>query len=182
MTDDIRAHIGAQIRLLRRRQRRTLDDLARQSRYTKSLLSKIENGKILPSVGAIVRIAEALGTSVSSLIEIDSSSSTICTRKAERRKKMIETPRGLLIYPFNTGHSGNHVQPILYVARKGQITLGVDSHEGHEFIYVLKGTLRFSVGKVTYTLDQGDSIFFDSLEEHEGTPVTDVVEYLDIFA
>lgn len=173
--------IGERVRVLRRRQRRTLDNLAERCGYSKSLLSKIENGRVVPSIGALVRIATALGTTVSALIATANDSHAEYTPRSDSYERITETPSGLLVFPFATEHSNNKMQPVLHVARKGKVKLGVDSHEGQEFIYILKGTLKFQVGSIDYTLREGDSIYFDSLEKHQGTPLTDIVEYLDIF-
>ena len=47
---------------------------------------------------------------------------------------------------------------------------GVDfvlsTHEGEEFIYVLEGILEINYGKNTYILEEGDSIYYDSIVAH----------------
>ena len=40
------------------------------------------------------------------------------------------------------------------------------SHEGEEFIYVLAGTIEIIYGKTSYTLAEGDSIYYDSVVDH----------------
>lgn len=42
----------------------------------------------------------------------------------------------------------------------------VSSHEGEEFIYVLKGTVEIIYGKNSYILEEGDSIYYDSIVAH----------------
>ena len=48
---------------------------------------------------------------------------------------------------------------------------GVDfvlsTHEGEEFIYVLEGILEINYGKNTYILEEGDSIYYDSIVPHQ---------------
>ena len=39
-------------------------------------------------------------------------------------------------------------------------------HDGQEFNYVLEGTLRFRLGDLTYDLEAGDSVYFDSGIDH----------------
>lgn len=39
-------------------------------------------------------------------------------------------------------------------------------HEGEEFIYVLNGNVVVRYGDETYNLEQGDSIYFDSIVPH----------------
>ena len=48
----------------RRETKVTQDELARRTNTTKSYISKIENGVIVPSVGAFYRIVNALGMRV----------------------------------------------------------------------------------------------------------------------
>ena len=40
-------------------------------------------------------------------------------------------------------------------------------HEGEEFGLVLEGKIKVQIGKEAYTLEQGDSISFDSMLPHK---------------
>ncbi len=42
----------------------------------------------------------------------------------------------------------------------------MSNHEGEEFIYVLEGSIEICYGKEKYALEQGDSIFYDSIVNH----------------
>ena len=42
----------------------------------------------------------------------------------------------------------------------------LSSHEGEEFIMVMEGTMEISYGKNTYLLEEGDSIYYDSIVPH----------------
>ena len=57
--------IGRHIRKLRKLQHRTLQDVADNCGFTKSLLSKIEGGKVVPPVATLIKIASALHTNIS---------------------------------------------------------------------------------------------------------------------
>lgn len=39
----------------------------------------------------------------------------------------------------------------------------LSTHEGEEFIYVLNGVVEINYGKNTYILEEGDSIYYDSI-------------------
>jgi transcriptional regulator with XRE-family HTH domain len=179
--EDGKKQIGSRVRLLRLQQNRTLADIAGKCSFSSSLLSKIENGKAVPSVGSLVKIAGALGTSVSAILDADKDVKSLFTSKETVHQSMIATEKGIDIYPFATEHRANKMQPFLHRAERGKTVPRTDSHEGQEFIFVLQGSLKFKVGSVEYTLNEGDSLYFNSIEMHEGTPLTDVVEYLDIF-
>ena len=66
-----RLHIGDRIKTLRVTQDRTLQDIAGASELSRSMISKIENNKTVPSVATLVKIAKVLGTNISSLLEQD---------------------------------------------------------------------------------------------------------------
>ena len=173
--------IGDRIRLLRLQQNRTMAEISMKCQVSKSLISKIENGKVVPSVGALVKIAGALGSPVSALIESENNTHAVYTSKEKSHKDMIRTERGLYLHPFATEHKNNKMQPFLHVVHKGEVLPQVDSHQGQEFIFVVKGVLKFQVGNVEYILNEGDSIYFDSIEKHKGMPISETVEYLDVF-
>ena len=42
----------------------------------------------------------------------------------------------------------------------------LSSHEGEEFLYILEGKAQICYGKEKYILNQGDSIYFDSIVPH----------------
>ena len=42
----------------------------------------------------------------------------------------------------------------------------LSSHEGEEFIFVLKGSVKINYGKETHVLLTGDSIYYDSIVDH----------------
>ena len=73
------------------------------------------------------------------------------------------------------------MQPFLFVAKKGEVIPHELSHEGEEFIYVIKGQMRMKIGETSYLLNVGDSLYFNSVQKHGIMPVSDEVMYLDIF-
>jgi mannose-6-phosphate isomerase-like protein (cupin superfamily) len=42
----------------------------------------------------------------------------------------------------------------------------LSSHEGEEFLYVLEGIIEITYGKSKYVLEAGESIYYDSIVEH----------------
>lgn len=44
--------------------------------------------------------------------------------------------------------------------------VGVGHSEGEEFVYVHSGCLEFMLGNDRYTLEEGDSIYFDAKTPH----------------
>ena len=174
-------NIGSHIRRLRLRESRTLQEISNACGFSKSLLSKIETNKVVPPVATLVKIANSLGATVSSLIEDNENVSVVFTPREESEKRLIQTEKGYSIFPFATKHKEKKIQPFLFVAKKGEVKEHHLSHGGEEFIYVLSGEMKFQVGNVEYTLKCGDGLYFNCLEEHQVIPLTEEVRYLDIF-
>ena len=173
--------IGATIRHLRIQQQRTQQEIADSAGFTKSLLSKIESGKVLPPVATLVKIAEALRVSVSSIIESGNHLNTVTETPEDTEKGLVQTERGYWIYPFAAQHRGKKMQPMLIVARKGEVKEHHLTHKGEEFIYVLEGAMWVEVGEERHRIKAGGSIYFNSTEVHGVTPITKVAKYLNIF-
>ncbi len=63
--------------------------------------------------------------------------------------------------------AGRHMEPFLIdIEPTSEENKKLSSHEGEEFIYVLEGTLLIKHGNEEYRLQQGDSIYYDSIVNH----------------
>lgn len=173
--------IGNRIRAQRLLQKRTLQDLADSSDLSKSMISKIENNKTIPSIAALVQIASSLGVSVSDILEAEDTLSAEFTSATEIKKNITRTDKGYSIFPFASKYHHKKMQPFVIVAKEGEVKEHELTHEGEEFIYVISGVLNFKVGGTTYELKKGDSLYFNSLEPHGMLPASKEVVYLDIF-
>ncbi len=173
--------IGDRIRMMRLNQKRTLQEIADASELSRSMISKIENNKTVPSVAALVKVAQALGTNISNLLEHDAFLNAILTTKQKAEDNLTPTDKGYLIFPFASEYHEKKMQPFLFIGRKGEVKQHEVSHEGEEFIYVVSGQMKMQVGEVEYLLKPGDSLYFNSAQKHGIMPVSAEVVYLDIF-
>ncbi len=174
--------IGEGIRRFRQLQGRTLQDVAEQSGFSRSLLSKIENGRVVPPVATIVRIAAALGTHISQLLESNDGSGVGHTIWSETTNGFVETDRGYAICPLVTDFKNKRMQPFFFRVREGEVREHSVTHQGEEFVFVVSGSIRFRVGSVEYTLNAGDSLYFDARLSHNVIANSNEAVYLDIFA
>jgi Predicted transcriptional regulators len=174
-------NIGIRIRNLRLSQRRTIQEIADVCGLSKSMVSKIETGAVIPSVATLVKIAKALGTNVSVLMEENEEQSTVMISAQKAFEGILQTEKGYHIYPYASEYKDKKMQPFLFVARKSEVKEHLLTHEGEEFIHILEGELKLQVGNIVYTLKQNDSVYFNAMESHGIIPVTDEVKYLNIF-
>src|SRR5687768_8135013 len=130
-------NIGERIKILRISQNRTLQEVAERCELSKSMISKIENNRAIPSVAALVKIAHCLGTNISNLLEQDGWLNTVFTSRKETMQSLTLTDKGYSIFPFASGYHEKKMQPFLFVAKKGEVVPHQLSHEGEEFVYIL---------------------------------------------
>lgn len=175
--------LGRRIRLIRKQQKRTQEEIADACGFTKSMLSKIESGGAMPAVSTLMKIANALGVKVSDLLEGETGSDTVMVSAGqyEDMSKWITTNKGYSFFAFASARHDKIMQPYIFVAQEGEINSHNFSHDGEEFIYVLSGRMRYKVGSTEYEMGEGDSLYFNSLEEHTVTPLTKQVKYLAVF-
>ncbi|QGH35987.1 helix-turn-helix domain-containing protein [Gracilibacillus salitolerans] len=181
---NIGSKLGKQVRYIRKQQNRTLEEIASACGFSKSLLSKIENGVTTPPIATLMKIAEALGVTVSDLLEDNKESGTIYTQAGTYKDdgRLIKTEKGYSFYAFAATRQDKQMQPYYFVAKKNEVYNHTFSHSGEEFVYVLEGVMKYKVGDKEYTLGPGDSIYFTSIEEHTLTPISDEVKYIAVFA
>ncbi len=173
--------LGTLIRDLRIRQNRTIQEISDKCNLSKSMISKIETNKVFPSVATLIKLADALGTKVSSLLEKNGNYGSILISSSTSGQETVLTERGYNIYPFASECHNKKMQPFLFVVNKGEVKEHHLSHEGEEFIYVLEGSMKFQVGGVEYHMSKGDALYFNALETHQVIPVSDTVKYIDVF-
>lgn len=175
--------LGRRIRLIRKEQKRTQEEIAGACGFTKSMLSKIESGGAMPAVSTLMKIANALGVKVSDLLEEQSSNDTVmvAAEQYEDVDKWIKTNKGYSFFAFASMRHNKIMQPYIFVARQGEVNEHAFSHDGEEFIYVLSGRMKYRVGGKEYELNAGDSLYFNSLQEHTVVPISEEVRYLAVF-
>jgi transcriptional regulator with XRE-family HTH domain len=174
--------IGPRIRRIRLQQDRTLDEIARACGFTKSLLSKIENGRTAPPVATLTKIASALGVRVASLLDGNSDDGSVYEPSSGiAPERFVRTDKGYSFFAFAAGRADKAMQPYLFVAERGKVRGDALEHRGEEFVYMLEGTMRYRVGAVEYRLQAGDSVYFDGEEQHDLLPVSAKVRYLAVF-
>jgi transcriptional regulator with XRE-family HTH domain len=173
--------IGDRIKSLRINQKRTLQEIADSSDLSKSMISKIENNKAVPSIAALVKIAKTLGTNISNLLEQDGWARTVFTTQDEAQRNLTRTEKGYSVFPYAASFHEKKMQPFLFSAKKGEVIPHLLSHEGEEYVFIVSGEMKMTVGEIEYVLKKGDSLYFSSLQKHGIMPVSDEVIYLDIF-
>jgi len=174
--------LGPRLRLAREEQGLSARELARRIGCSASLISQIERGVSVPSVGVLYSLATELDSSLDYLLfGSDQAQRAELRRAAAERggmpgivqrassRRIIDLASGVrwerltpgsdertdfleVIYSPG-GHSTDERRPL--------------RHDGREYGLIISGTLQANVGFESYELGPGDSIAFDSSTPHE---------------
>ncbi|MDX2547809.1 XRE family transcriptional regulator [Streptomyces sp. WI04-05B] len=153
--------LAPRLRVLRRRASLTLEAAASAAGLSPAHLSRLETGQRQPSLPMLLGLARIYGTTVSELL-----GETVADRDAiVRAADMEPTAAGGWSY-WQAGASGRGMQALRVHVPHGAQGDIVRVHPGEEWLYVLTGRLRLSLGDTTHILASGDSAHFDSLTPH----------------
>jgi len=159
--------IGANIRALREKARLSLTLVAKRAGLSKSTVSKIETGRISPPISTLMRIAEALDTSLAEFfVEPDVDPPFVLTRKGEA--PIITRNGSHLGYSYEALVSEvrhKKVIPFLLTIKPGDPTKAFQ-HGGHEFLYMLSGRIEVVIGEYKVKLGPGDALYYDGAFKH----------------
>jgi transcriptional regulator with XRE-family HTH domain len=164
--------IAKNIKRLRQSKNISIEEMARLSGLTKGYISKIENSRKAPPITTLAKIAQALEADVTYLFkeEIESleGKNELCiVRKNEQRTMFSRgTRHGYQYKALAYKKAGKNMEP--YIIEPDFESNKAFSHEGEEYMYMLEGTQEFYYGDSRCILEEGDSIYFDSIVPHHG--------------
>lgn len=161
--------IGPRVRHLRQLQGLRLKDLAARAGCSESLVSRIENDLVTPSLSTLHRICKALSVSVSALV--DPVEQRVCTTYGPHdRPRTSHGPAGEgdrslceTLTPFGAERM---LEGLLLDLPGGGPLCGPFEHAGEEVGYVLEGELELFVEGERHRLPVGHSFFFNSSRPH----------------
>lgn len=169
---NLKSDIGAKIKAIRELQQISIETLALQANLDIQQIELIEEQKVLPSLSPIIRIARVLGISLSELIDEYQQSDPVLCVAGEANSGIsfsnnnVNARSHMNFFPLAENKEGRHMEPFYITIDPLKNSHQLSSHEGEEFIYVLSGTIEINYGKDIYVLNQGDSIYYDSIVDH----------------
>lgn len=153
---------GQRFRRLRTRRGLSLAQVARATKVSVGFLSALERGQMRSSISTLRRIARFYGTNILSLFETAAENPRL-VRPGQR--KVLETTPGVRMELLAWGQTA--MEPHLFRIKSGGGSGESYSHEGEEFLHVLRGEFEIWLnGKEHYRLRPGDSLYFESSTPH----------------
>ena len=153
---------GQRFRRLRTRRGLSLAQVARATGVSIGFLSSLERGQMRSSVATLRRIARFYRTNILSLFETAGENPRL-VRPAQR--KILETNAGVRMELLAWGNTA--MEPHLFRVKPGGGSGESYTHEGEEFLHVLRGEFEIWLGTSEhYRLKMGDSLYFESSTPH----------------
>ena len=153
---------GQRFRRLRQKRSLSLVQVARATGVSVGFLSALERGQMRASVATLTRIARYYRTNLLSFFD-DSKKNSRLVPPAERR--VLETTKGVRMELLAWGNKA--MEPHLFRIKPGSGSGEPYTHEGEEFLHVIRGRFEIWIGNEEhYKLKPGDSLYFESSTPH----------------
>jgi len=142
----------------------TLQDLAKLTGVTRSMLSQIENNKSLPSLTTLQLVSRALDVPMGSFFESLERPGSPVLKKRDR--KHLQTKNGVTFYSLTPNLRSHRIEVLYNVYDRDGSTGPLYTHQGEECGIVLKGRLDVLWDDKEYVMEEGDTIYLDSSKPH----------------
>jgi transcriptional regulator with XRE-family HTH domain len=163
--------IGAKVRALRLQKKMGLVELGQHTGLSAALLSKIERGRLFPTLPTLLRIALVFSVGLEFFFSGARERPLIAVVRKSQRVRLPDKPGARQVayrfesldYPATERRFNSYYAEFFPVA-----PAGVEPHArpGVEFIYALTGTLSVRIDAEEHALEAGDSMYFDSSLPH----------------
>lgn len=173
--------LGEKIRELRLRKSMGLSQLGSHTGLSAAMLSKLERGKLFPTLPTLLRIAMVFGVGLDYFFTDERKRHVVAVVRKQERLRFPE-PAGMgakLACKTAEPAIGYHFESLDFKANERRLNAyyaefhGTEekaprphNHPGVEFLYVLQGELKIGIGPEVHSLAPGDAIYFDSAVRH----------------
>jgi transcriptional regulator with XRE-family HTH domain len=161
---DLNARIAQRVRELRAARGLSLDELARKSGVSRSMISLIERGESSPTAVVLEKLAAGLGAMLASLFEAPEARRAADSGPVARRKDQVEWKDPASGYVRRNVSPASVTQPMQIVEVHFPAGARVAFESGqrdarvYQQIWVLQGSMDITIGKETHRLQDGDCL------------------------
>lgn len=156
---DVLAGVGPRLKQLRTSRRATLAVLAEETGLTTSTLSRLENGRMRPTLEQLLPLARAHRVPLDELVAAPPTGDPRIHMRPVQRS-------GLTLVPLTRRPGGVQAYKVIFPPAGQEPTLTRQTHEGYEWFYVLSGRIRFVLDREEFLLVAGEAAEFDTRAPH----------------
>lgn len=161
--------VGEKMRGLRLKKSMGLVELGKHTGLSAAMLSKLERGKVFPTLPTLLRIAMVFSVGLDYFFTDEGKRHVVAVVRKNERLRFAEK--------MGSAAAAYHFESLDFLANQRKFNafladfepsdkIRLHQHAGVEFLYVLRGKLDLTIGSNVHSLDPGDSIYFDSTVSH----------------
>jgi transcriptional regulator with XRE-family HTH domain len=158
--------IGERLRGLRLKKKMGLVELGTHTGLSPALLSKLERGRLFPTLPTLLRIALVFSVDLQYFFAGPRELPVVAIARRKDRIRLPDAPAPAeanyffesLDYPASERRLNEYYAEFPPAAEDWR---RVHAHQGAEVVYVLRGALQIRIGEDDHILEAGDSIYFD---------------------
>jgi transcriptional regulator with XRE-family HTH domain len=163
--------IGPKLRGLRLKKKMGLVELGKHTSLSPAMLSKIERGRLFPTLPTLLRISLVFGVGLDYFFMGAREKPVVgIVRKRERLRFSDKQGSREVAFHFESlDFTAVERKTNAYLADFPPVAsdkLRLHQHAGGEFVYVLRGALTIRIGNDEHVLEAEDSMYFDSSVPH----------------
>ncbi|MFK5951518.1 MAG: cupin domain-containing protein [Desulfobacterium sp.] len=149
-----------------------LEKLSHLTGLDAPFLDTMLTDNVYPPLGPLMKIARALGVRLGTFLDDQDSTDPFIVRRPDRESEISVLggkgkPAALKFYSLGKGKTDRHMEPFFVeILPESAKEKTLSSHEGEEFIVVQQGRIEIIYGKEIYLLNQGDSVYYNSVVPH----------------
>lgn len=165
-------NIGAKIKKLRLAKKLTLQAVAKETGFSPALISQIENNNVSPPIATLSKIAKFFDVKIGLFFAEDEDECRFEIVRTNERKAIPHvisragTRQGYSYESLSFHKQNKKMEPFLLTVSEKALEENTYSHDGEEFLFVMKGTAELLLDDRRVTLYEGDSVYFDSTLKH----------------
>jgi transcriptional regulator with XRE-family HTH domain len=163
--------IGPKIRDLRKEKNINLSEMADRSGISSPMISKIENGRLIPTIPTLLSLLNVLEISTDvffSEINNEQAFTEYIHQKKDDFKKYIkeESAIGFLYESIHEHNLEKHSIQISQVSLEPNNKRPLVTTDAFELLYIIEGKIEYHLDHEIIELNEGESFFFDGNIPH----------------
>jgi DNA-binding transcriptional MerR regulator len=153
--------IGSHLRALRMARGESLAQVAAAVDISTGFLSNLERSQTGVSVGIMHKLAHHYGTSLSAFYYQAESPGPLVPKN---KRRLLSNNDGVRMEELAWGNIV--MEPHIFHVAPGKGSHEDYTHQGQEFLYLIKGQISITLDEAEYKLEPGDSFYFESSTRH----------------
>lgn len=169
--------IGKRIKDIRKENNLTINELANRANVSNGLISRIENGRTIPSLPVLLDLIQSLEIDASYFfegVEKDSTSKFLYIPKENQQiiEKEMEAKGFKYMHIFSKSLNSLGFEAVLLTLEPNSKREKVIT-DAWEFKYILKGKVKYIIDQEEIILSEGDALYFNGRHPHVPESISD---------